>query len=294
MAKLGLGIVQDAVMFPFRNPFAVLRLGLFPILIFLTAAQIGISHLILFASEMTSSGLGAAALSTVLLLLVYPLATAAFGVGISRLIVRGEAPRWAVLRLGRHERAHAATVLLLLLLTVAVQAGFAGLGWIAELAHDAGFGLARLTGLAFAAVSVAAFAAAFWIYMRLALALPHAAVAGERSLKACWNALDGNFWRFVAALVIVAGLGALASLLLMAPLMVAGALATDVLAPDYGPWFLTVRTILLMPVTLLILSMLIALLAYAYRDLVARGGVPHEEESAKGIDDLRGAAISHG
>jgi hypothetical protein len=294
MAKLDLGIIQDAVLFPFRHPFAVLRLGLVPILIFLTATQVLISHLILFASEMTSSSWIAAGLSTVLLLLVYPVLTAAFAVGICRLILKGETPRWTVLGLGRNERAHAGVVLLLLLLTVALQTVFAGVGWIAAIVHDAGFGFRALIGLGFAVVSAALFALAFWVYMRLALTLPHAAMSGERSLRTSWNAMDGHFWRFAAALLIVSGLGAMLSLLLMAPIMIAGALATEVLAPDYGPWFLTVRMIMLMPVTLLILSMLIALIAYAYRDLVARDSEPHRGEGIKAVDEWRGAAISHG
>lgn len=294
MARLDLGIIQDAFMFPFRNPLAVLRLGLFPVLIVLTAAHVAIYLLILFASEMTSSGLVVSGLWTLLLLLVYPLVISGFAAGVCRLIVKGEAPGWSVPQLGRRERPCAAALLVFLLLTVGAQALFAGIGWIGEVVHEAEGRFAALTGLAFAALSAAAFLAALCVCLRLVLILPHAAVTGEVSLKTSWDALDGNFWRFAAAIVILSGLGAVFSLLLMAPIMIGGALASDVLAPDYGPWFLTVRMIMLMPVTLLMLSMLLSLAAYAYRDLVPRDSAPHEGNAAKSVDEWRGAAISHG
>jgi hypothetical protein len=297
MTKLDLGVIEDAFMFPFRNAGAVLRLGVFPVLIILTAAYVLFSLALPLTDELPIPPRMTAALLVLPMLLVSVIAVSIPAVGIYRLILRDERPGWVIFRLGRYERAHVKGMLLFLLLTFAAQFLFTGINRLAELAHTAGFGFGPVIGLAFVTLSVAALAATLLVFIRLVLALPHAAVAGELSLNAPLNAVDCNLRRFAAAFLILNGIAAATSFLIAAPIMILGASSTRVLAPDYGPWFLTVRAIMLMPMLLLILAMLVALLAYAYMQLAEGRGAaaPCERESdgRKSVDEWSRAAISH-
>jgi hypothetical protein len=298
MTKLDLGIIQDAFMFPFRNFGAVLRLGMFPVLILLTAAHILFSLSLPLAAELPIPRRLTAALIMLPMLLVHMIAVSIPAVGIYRLILRDEKPGWVIFRLGRYERAHVMGMLLFLCLAVTAQILFTAINRLAELAHSAGLGFAPVVGLAFVALSVAALVASLLVFIRLVLALPHAAVAGELSLNAPLNAVDCNLRRFAAAFLILNGIAAVTSFIVVAPIMALGASSTQILvAPDYGPWFLTVRAIMLMPALLLILAMLVALLAYAYKQLAegrgaeARHGL--ESDGRKSVDEWSRAAISH-
>jgi hypothetical protein len=268
MVKLDLSVIQDAFTFPFRRAGAVLRLGLFPVLILLTAAHVLFSLSLPFADELPIPPRLTAALYTVPMLLAGLVATSIPAVGIYRLILRGEEPGWVIFRLGRYERAHVMAMGMFLLLAVLAQFLFTGISWLAELAHAARFGFAPVIGIAFAVLSVAVLAASLLVFMRLVLALPHAAVTGELSLNAPLNAVDCNLRRFASAFVLVTGIAAVSCVMIAVPVMILGMFAGNAVAPDYGPWFFPLRTMLLMPALLLILTMLSALMAYAYSTLV--------------------------
>lgn len=297
MAKLDLGIIQDAFTFPFRRAGAVLRLGLFPVLILLTAAHVLFSLSLPFADELLIPPRLTAALYMAPMLLVCLVAASIPAVGIYRLILRDEEPGWVIFRLGRYERAHVMGMLLFLLLTLAAQFLFTGISWLAELAHASRFGFAPVIGIAYAVLSVAVLAAALLVFMRLVLALPHAAVTGELSLNAPLNAVDCNLRRFVFAFLILTGIAAASCIMIAVPVMILAIFAGDTVAPDYGPWFLPVRTMMLAPALLLILAMVAALLSSAYKQLAEGRGTSAsdgaESRARKSIDEWPPAAISH-
>lgn len=296
MNSLSIGIFKRAFMFPFRNPGAVLRIGLFPALITLAVIYI------LFSSVVPQFSGGAPEdemrqLTETMrwigipIQILYVVIVSIFAVGIHRLIVRDEYPGWTIFRFGRYELAYAAMLLFFFVLYLVQQYAFLGVAWAlgmvpasllepyptdpqAVLATYRQVMTPQLIGLLVVVVAISV-----WINVRLALAFAHAAVTGQLSLSASWNAMRGNFWRFVVAFLILAVIVIIVYFVAGTLLTLAG---TFLWIAVYGPpeppadpmpidsmlntmfWVY----VIMIPVMGFFAAMFIALLSYAYKQLV--------------------------
>jgi hypothetical protein len=296
MNSLSIGIFKRAFMFPFRNLGAVLRIGLFPALITLAVIYILFAGIIPQFAGGTPEDQMRQLMETmrwisIPLQILYIVVVSIFAVGIHRLIVRDEYPGWTIFRFGRYELAYAAMLLFLFVLYLVQQYAFLGTAWAlgmipasflepypadpsAVMASYREVVTPALIGLLVAFVAVS-----LWINVRLALAFAHAAVTGQLSLSASWNAMRGNFWRFVAAFVILAVLVVIVYFVAGIVLTLAGTFAwMAVYGPPEPPadpmptqnmlntmFWIYVITV---PVMGFFSAMFIALLSYAYKQLV--------------------------
>ena len=294
--KLRIGVWKEAFAFPFRNFFTLLQFSLVPMLI-----AVAVSAAILYYAspfnmpistldelqrytESKNTALNAISFVTTIFGLV-------IAVCIHRLIVRGERPGWIIVRFGRYEIAYAGAILVYILVILALLIPI-----VASVAASVFFGLVpaevftmsgpvapdvaerlKVPGLLFALGVLVTVIVVWWVQVRLALIFPHAAVTGRISLGVSWKAMKGNFWRFVAAILILG----LVSLLLWA--VVGGAILA--LAVSYFGSFLSLAAndpaqignmlyvmllaqICMLPLYVFGFSMFVALISYIYADLV--------------------------
>ena len=181
-------VVCDAIDFAVDNFNALMRLGLVPML-----GAFLLSHL----AALVYSGL-------VINQILYGVAGVIFAVGIHRMIIGDENPNWILFRFRRQELAYTGLVLLCILL--------AGFGMYLKQSFTSLFGSTTDTliyGIRFKAPLTPALvvlggssaALAIWVFLKLVLVFPHAAITGEISLGQSWNATTGNFWRLLKSLL---------------------------------------------------------------------------------------------
>ncbi len=297
MAKLRIGIFKQAVAFPFRNFGALLRLGLMPGLL-----ALAVTYLVLSAVDLqlpphptpenirpfvkTMLWLG------IVLRIIFGIVLIIYAVGIHRLIIRGEYPDWVVFRFGPFELAYATAVIFFFALYEVERYVFLlpawGLGLIpAALLNPNPLSFEPPTMAnphpnvlipVFVIFVILSVAAAIWLNVRLALIFAHAAVTGKLSLSVPWNAMRGNFWRFVLSVVVVAIVGAVlyfVAMILLGPVVgifphgfrVSGSSAA-------GPEPISVAHAIFMAIAFglpfggIFFAMVIALLSYTYKALV--------------------------
>lgn len=296
MSTLSIGLFKRAFMFPFRNFGALLRIGLFPALIALAVIYVLFSGVVPQFSGGTPEEEMRQLMQTmqwigIPLQILYIVIVSVFAVGIHRLIVRDEYPRWTIFRFGRYELSYAAMLLFFFVLYLVQQYAFLGTAWAlgmipasllepypadpeAVMATYRQVATPALIGLliAFIAVSI-------WINVRLALTLAHAAVSGQLSLSASWNAMRGNVWRFIAAFVILTIIVIIVYFVAGTLLTIAGAaIWIGVYGPpeppaDPMPISSLLNTlfwtyVIMIPVMGFFSAMFIALISYAYKQLV--------------------------
>jgi hypothetical protein len=263
MAKLDIGISTKAISFPFRKFGTLLGLGLIPALITVGAIFIAFaifSQLSKMPPTMWFLGL----VLSVSISVVYLMLVSIFAVGIHRLIVRGEKPGVVIFRFGRYELVYAAVVVFFILASTIVEEALGritsayagGPSWLLrDMWVQLGvspiivkYGLAVLYGVVLFVV--------IWISVRLGLALPHAAVAGRFSLRQSWEATRGNFWRLVATYLVLL----IVSLLIYIPFF----FFFFIMQTPPGFTFMPI----MIATMVLVYTMFIALLSYAYQELV--------------------------
>jgi hypothetical protein len=199
--------VRDALVFPFTNIRALLRIGLIPSLIALTM----LAALIVFAGWPRRTGPLVEVESVRYfgrVLLIFTLGL--YAVGIHRLIVLNERPQRVTLRFGSYEWAYWAVMGVFALASLAegylLDAVLSLIGIDAGLPDETGIqsqnddiqflqeGL-PVRGLTIAAMTVIL----IWLHIRLSLMFPHAAVTGHISPWLSWRATAGSFWRMIGA-----------------------------------------------------------------------------------------------
>jgi hypothetical protein len=298
--KLRIGRVKDALLFPFKNIMALLRLGLGP-----GAIAAALSYAIVTGYPIENADLRNPEAAERVMLSLLPvlivtsllstLAMSIYAVGIHRLIIRGEQSDWVLFRFGRYEVAYFGAMLLFYAayfleqsaLEFIVSQAFGGFGQPGRPA-PAGVDASVLGMLTqpFTAIAVilALTGVLIWVHLRLALLFPHAAVTGTIAPLVSWRAMAGNSLRMLGALILL-GLGAIVVWLVLGSttlfavsgfLLSAGGRADDVAG--------MVRTIAavgvaVMPAIAILIAITVAFMSYVYKDLVEDGG----QEAQPGI-----------
>jgi hypothetical protein len=271
--------VRDALLFPFTNITALLRIGLIPSLIALTM----LAALIAFAGWPRRTGPLVEVESVryfgrVLLIFILGL----YAAGVHRLIVRNERPRRVTLRFSSYEQAYWAVVGIFALASFVegylLDAVLSWIGMDAGLPDETGVhnqnddmqflqeGL-PVRGLTIAAITVIL----MWLHVRLSLMFPHAAVTGRISPCLSWRATAGSFWRMIGAGVLLfLGMLPLYAVIGLPPVMLVKWLAytrdtdTQVLA-----------RLALIPAAFmafcLVTTIIVAFMSFVYKDLVDDG-----------------------
>ena len=287
--KIPMDLAIKAVVFPFSNILGIIRLGLVPTLI--ASGVIYAAYRVIGPIEWPMQSLEELGQRRQFLLPLSALLAVCFAivgtlvaVGIHRLILHGERPAWTVIRIRKYELAYGAIVLTILAATYAL--GVAGryvIGFptprdFAVIDSNLGaFGAyARLV-----AVAIIGGGLSLWVYVKLILVFPHAALTGEISASRSWAAMRGNFWPFVAALLLLQFISFPINLVyflgIQIPLI--GLLEGGRAGTSDPISTLLVFSLASIPARALMFSMFIALVSYVYKHLV--------QGSAFGSADVR-------
>ena len=297
--KLRIGVWKEAFAFPFRNFFTLLQFSLVPTLIVVAISVVMLHYAWPSSIPIDTApvpeelerflnpvhpALSVASFVATILALVIP-------VCIHRFIVLGEHPGWIFVRFGRYELAYAGAILVYVLVVLAIWmpiaafiAASVSFGFVpAEIFTASGpldpavAGRLGMFVLLVAPGVLITIIVGCWIQARIALIFSDAAVAGRISLGVSWRAMKGNFWRFVAAVLIlvlvssvfwgvVGGVifavtanyfGFLSGFATSDPVQFANAL--------YGTFLIY---ICLSPLYVFAFAMFVALISYVYADLV--------------------------
>jgi hypothetical protein len=287
--------VKRAVVFPFANLGALIRIGLMPALLSFAVSYAGAralwpQNVQLTTPQDVTQLLGQLQIAALPGSIADGFVLVILAVGIHRLIIKDERPGWILVRFGRYELAYALSLLILaggwlaILLPLSfggflpaympAPGGFAGPG--AVLDDSAG-----LAFLAFVIALLILIPLTIWLSIRLTLAFPHAAVTGRLGLGVAWQAAKGNFWRLVGAFVLtllVIFLIDVPALLLLSPLVdtLLGStkLSATPFAFDEMGWDWLLLEAFMMPVHGITTAMMVAMMSYAYRELVEHSPVP--------------------
>ena len=298
--KLPLSVAWRAVAFPFAHFYALMKLGLLPSLISF-AIYYGAFRLLWPHREDPNSLTGqkymeysqelqnALSVSSILADISSFVVFVIFAVGIHRYIIDGERSGWIVFRIRVYEIVYAISSIALYLLTNAIILGpiliyvllFENFS-LSELNFDQFkntqpsvpiliypiFVAVYETGI-FRIVYGLIFIVAVILYVRLALAFPHAAVTGKLSLGFAWHALKGNFRRFVTALILFLLMLSIFYIIhfsiVFAWMMLF--LEHKISSFDFFNEFALVASVLTF-IYGFIVAMLVALISYTYKELV--------------------------
>lgn len=290
--KLRAGIVARAITFPFQNFAVLIKLGLVPALLSQAVYYAALRfQLYSFTPPTTFQEIKQYFIESIpvisLSVIAELLLTTIVAVGIHRYIIRGEYPGWIIFRLRRFELAYVA---LLFLFSVAFLAEYIAAlelaGWHPLAFFSSENDIKRLTrffsprNYALEALAVLLVLAAIAIHAMLALTMPHAAVTGRISPRASWNALKGNFWRFmteIALLAIVLLLTSIAFSALVAfgvegiRLAWGGFPLIDPSQPLAQLHVVFFSDCAMLPFYGILLAMIVAFFSYAYQDLADAG-----------------------
>lgn len=254
-------------MFPFQNIGAVIKLGLFP---FLFSIIIIIAVFAYFAAGTTDMqgpdaiqklkrALWPVQLITQLVIIVFG---SMFAVGIHRYIVLGQPASWTFFRFRKYELFYILVNIVIIALMIAFSVAiFFALYKIIPI--DLAFSPNKPPSIPAIIILVALWLFYIWIYVKLMLALPNAAITGRLSLVTSWRALSGNFWRFFGYAIVI-------SLTYIVPYMILIMFLTA-FSKAFSPSPLTL--LLFLPAILLIVFYGVSLLAYlsfVYRQLIAK------------------------
>lgn len=215
--KLPVGeVIGDSFRFGFDRFLLMIRLGWLPLAVLIAGGVLlsmsgvgafgvaGIANAGLFALAIVVLIIGG-----LLFVPVYVILTQAAAYG------RFEPPRglFGALRFGGREgRVIGATLLLAVIFIAAVVVGsmlIAALGAVFGQGGGGGVLVLVLVGIAFVAVLL-------WLYTRLLLFVPLAAIENRISLSAAWAATKGNAWRLFAVVLVFAALSIAISLVFQA------------------------------------------------------------------------------
>jgi hypothetical protein len=289
--------VKRAIVFPFANLGALIKLGLVPALLALAVSYVGVRAL--WPDDIQSTTPQDVLLSfekweiaTLPSTIAYGIVLVIIAVGIHRLIIRDERPGWILLRFGRYELAYALLLLVLAggYLTILFPLIFGGI-FPSQLFRPGGFGGPEgvSAGLTLAALVIALLIfipLTMWLNVRLVLTFPHAAVTGRFGFGVAWRAAKGNFWRLIGAFVLIF----LVTLVIEIPseylltafaetLLASGAQSSPASGFDVmGRHWLLLEAFML-PIHGLTTGMFVALASYSYRELVEGNPAPHAADA---------------
>jgi membrane-anchored glycerophosphoryl diester phosphodiesterase (GDPDase) len=119
------------------------------------------------------------------------------------------------------------------------------------------------TALPVILIFVAVWIIYIWLYVKLILALPNAAVTGRISLARSWNALRGNVWRFIGYSLVIL-------LTYMVPIFLLALIGAGLLEAQGNPLIALVLNLLVIFGSLFLGVSFLAYLSYVYRQLIAK------------------------
>jgi hypothetical protein len=257
---------RAAISFPFENIVAVIKLGLFPFLLSIVAIT---AVFILFAPNMADLQgpdalerfAGAFVPIQILSQLIIIVFASIFAVGIHRHIVLGQPASWIFFRFRKYELFYILTTIVIfgIMLALFLAVFFLLPAFAPALAPGPEGGIPIAVTLIFVAVWVIY----IWLYVKLILALPNAAVTGRISLARSWNALRGNFWRFIGYSLVIL-------LSYFVPILLLSLIATGLLQAQSGAFVAVVLNLVIMVISIFLGVSFLAYLSYVYRQLVAQ------------------------
>lgn len=205
--KITIEQTKAAIIFPFKNIGAVAKLGLFPLIFAVTIIIAVFVHFMPMnfnaqspagIVELERSLLPAQLISQLVLVIFGSI----FAVGIHRYIILGSRPEWTFFRFRKYELFYILTNIVIMLILMATYALI-----ILVLSYFIPSELSLAPGVPTPPVLILVLFVLFclyvWIYSKLALALPNAAITGHLSLATSWNALRDNFWRFLGYAIVI-------------------------------------------------------------------------------------------
>lgn len=272
-ARLRIERAIDATIFVLKNIPTLLRLGLFPTLIALAISFCVVIAVPAQVIDRSKPGETTRVMESLWLVswtpsILFALAGAIFMVGIHRFILRGEKPGWVIARFGRYELALIGAIALVCAMLYAVTYVFAAPMELIELIETSPSQVLLSNAIALIVVVILV-----WLYARLLLLTPHAAVTGHISPMVSWRAMAGNVWSAVIAWVVL-GLGEIVVALIPGLL---GLLFMKFLLPVSDLGIADSRGMLLLelyettaklPAYGAVIAVNAAFLSYAYKDLV--------------------------
>lgn len=278
--KIHMNLAIQAVMFAFKNLTGLIRLGLIPAIlagavVYAAYGAIGPIKWPPQSIEEFQQFWQFVFPLNVLLSVCSAVVGTFVAVGIHRLILHGERPAWTLMRIRKYELAYCTIGLEMLVVSYVLRVLGQAVGlfpkpvdFTAVGAKLAPFSVHALFGVI---ISVILGGLMLWIYMRLILIFPHAALTGEISFRKAWAAIKGNFWRFVGALFLL-GLVTMPIYGILVfgiefPLirLLGGGVNANASDPISA---MLLFGLVSTPIQGLMFSMFIALISYIYRDLV--------------------------
>jgi hypothetical protein len=219
--KLRIGTIWRAASFPFTNIVPLFKLSFFPLLIAAAVIYAGVQlfqpeNIPLNTPEAAAQFMGSMwklwAVSSILMWSV----AAVMGVGIHRLIILGERPGWSIAPLSRHERSYLLLFVIMTAISLILHIILIALLAVTTPGIGLSGGIEALTNpmimLRFfqpdmpvaPQVAVSLLMIVFmWLYLRLSLMFPHAAVTATIAPGVSWRATKGNLWRLILAILLL-------------------------------------------------------------------------------------------
>jgi hypothetical protein len=235
--KLRIGTIWRAAGFPFKNIIPLFKLGFFPMLIAAAVIYPAVQfiqpeNVPLNTPEAAAQFIGSLWKLWAVSSLIMWFLVAIVGVGIHRLIILGERPGWTIIPLRPYEGAYVLLLLIvaaisflqhvIFIVLLGLMAPGNGLSGAIEALADPLIAL-RIFQLDFPValkVAVSLLMIVFiWLYLRLALVFPHAAVTGSIAPGLSWQATRGNLWRLILAFLL---LGIIVLLILLVLVFIGG------------------------------------------------------------------------
>jgi hypothetical protein len=201
--KITFDQAKEAIAFPFQNIGAVIKLGLFPFLlavvaIFTIFVDFAPGNIDVQAPDAIPQLERAPLPDQLLTQLIVIILGSIFAVGIHRHIVLGQPASWVFFRFRKYE-------LFYILISIVILALMSAFFWaVFFLLTNFASELAFLPGKSLAIlIFIADWVIYIWLYVKLILALPNAAITGRISLATSWHALRGNVWQFIGYTLVI-------------------------------------------------------------------------------------------
>lgn len=265
-SKITFDQAKAAIAFPFENITAVIKLGLFPFLLSIVAI---VAIFLIFMPNMADLQ-GPDALERmgrvlvpmqILIQLVIIVFASMFAVGIHRHIVLGQQASWIFFRFRKYELFYILTTIVIFGIMFALFVAVFFL--LPAFAPSLAPGTEGDVSIPLILILVAVWAFFIWLYVKLILALPNAAITGRISLARSWNALRGNVWRFIGFSLVIL-------LSYFVPMLFLSMIGTGLLQAQAFPFVIGALNMVLMFISLLMGVSFLAFLSYVYRQLVAK------------------------
>jgi hypothetical protein len=258
---------KAAIVFPFENIGAVIKLGLFPVIFALIIIFTAFAAMVPSAINVQSpQDLEQLQLSLIPAQIIMQLTIIIFGsifaVGVHRFIILRTPPAWTFFRFRKYELYYIlANIVIVVVLILTYFASYLVLYYL--LSVDLAYNPDTPPSPALLIVLFLLFGLYMWIYSKLILALPNAAITGHLSLATSWHALKGNFWRFVGFGIVII----LAYMLLYLILIILVMVLLAIIPSQIFAILLNLALMFLFP---LAGTAFVAYLSFVYKQLVAQ------------------------